>query len=74
MLAARENIAMTIADRPAPELPSCPASELVTPDSYREAYEDEHGDVWFDAMDSEIDGLYRAGTFGAVVDERGGGT
>ena len=79
MLAARENIAMIIADQspphmPAPELPSCPASELVTPDSYREACEDEHGDVWFDAMDTEFDGLYRAGTFGAVVDKRCGDT
>ena len=77
--AARENIAMIIADQspphmPAPELPSCPVSELVPPDSYREACEDEHGDMWFNAMDTEIDGLYRAGTFGAVVDERGGGT
>jgi len=79
MLAARENIAMVIADQspphmPAPELPSCPASELVTPDSYREACEDEHGDVWFHAMDTEFDGLYRAKTFGAVIDEKGRGT
>ena len=69
---------MTISDQspahmPAPELPSCPANELVTPDSYRESCEDEHGDVFFSAMDTENDGLYRAGTFGAVVDERGGG-
>ena len=70
---------MTIADQssphtPAPQLLSCPARELVTPNSYRGACEDEHGDVWFNAMDTENDGLYRAGTFGAVVDERDGGT
>ena len=50
LLAAREKIGMIIADQspphiPAPELPSCPASELLTPDSCREAWEDEHGFV-----------------------------
>ena len=65
---------MIIADQspphmPAHEMPSCPASELVTPDSCREACE-----VWFKAVDTEFDGLYRVGTFGAVMDERGGGT
>ena len=78
MLAAREKIAMIIADQspqhiPAPELLSCPSSELVTPDSCRKACEDEHGNVCFNAMDTECDDLYRAVTFGAVVDERGGG-
>ena len=63
---------MIIADQspphmPAPKLPSCPASELVTPDSYCEACEDEHRDVWFNAMDTEIDGLYRAGTFLSLI-------
>ena len=69
---------MIIADQshphmPAPKLPPCPASELVTPQSYREACEDKHGGVWFNAMDTEYDGLYRAGTFGALVGKRGGG-
>ena len=51
----------------------CPASEWVTPHSYIEACEDEHGGVWFNAIDTEFDGLYSAGTCGAVVDERGRG-
>ena len=39
------------------------------PDSYHEVCEDEHGDVWFNTMGTEYDGLYRAGAFGAVMRE-----
>ena len=46
MLVARENIAMIVVDQyppriPASELPSCPASEFVTPDSNRQSCDDE---------------------------------
>lgn len=79
MLAASENNAMIIVDQsvphiPGPELTSCPVSELETLGLYPEACEEEHVDVWFHAMDTELDALYRANTFGAVVDETGSGT
>ena len=74
MLSTWEKIAMIIDDQspphmPAPELPSSPANEFVLPDSYHEVCEDEHGDMWFNAMGTEYDGLYRAGAFGAVMRE-----
>ena len=46
MLAVREDIDMGIADQSPPytsplDLPSCPASDLVTPDAYAQACADE---------------------------------
>ena len=78
MLAAREDIGRSIADQspphiPAPELPSCPASELVTPDSYAQACMDVHADLWLKSMASEYGGLISVGTF-AAVNENGGDT
>lgn len=55
---------------PAPELPSRPASELVTPDLYCQAYEDCHRDVCFRGMHTEFDGLYRAGSVERDVRDR----
>lgn len=68
MPAARDDIAMMIDERfpphvPAPELTSCPASELITPHWHLETWEDKHGRVWFNAMSIEYGDLYRAGTF-----------
>ena len=78
MLAAREDIGMNIADQspphmPTPELPLCPARELVTPDTYAQACMDVHLDLWLQYKGTEYGGLRSAGTF-AVVDESGGGT
>ena len=58
MLAAREDIGMNIADRSPPhkiahELPSCPASELGTPDTYTQACMDVHADLWLQSMTTE---------------------
>lgn len=55
---------------PDPELHSGPASELVTPDSYRQTCKEEYADVWVRYMNVEFGCLYRAGTFDAEVDER----
>ena len=49
-----------------PPLPTRPASELSTPDSYAEACADEYSIVWRQAMDKEYRGLADAGTFGAT--------
>ena len=78
MLAALEDIGMSIADQspphvPTPELPSCPARELVTPDTYAQAFMDVHADLWLKSMASEYGGLISVGTF-AAVNENGGDT
>ena len=46
---------MNIADQspphmPALELPSCPASELVTPDTYAQACMDVHAYLWLQSV------------------------
>lgn len=79
VLATRENIGMVIVDpspphMPTPELPSRPVGECVTPDPYGQACMDELADVYVHFMGVAVGGLHRAGTFGAVVGERGGGT
>lgn len=56
LLAAREDIGVDTADQypphmPAPELPSRPASELVTPGMYRQACVHEFSDLWLYTMD-----------------------
>ena len=58
---------------PAPELPSCPASEMVTPDTYAQACMHVHADLWLQSVGSVYGGLSSAGTY-AVVDESGGDT
>ena len=62
MLDAREDVGMSIADQspphtPAPQLPSCPASELVTPDTYAQACMDVHADLCLKPMASEYGGF-----------------
>ena len=49
-----------------PPLPTRPASELSTPNSYAEACADETSTIWRQAMDKEYRGLADAGTFGAT--------
>ena len=78
MLAAREDAGMSIVDQspphiPASELPSCLASELVTPDRYAQACMDVQADLWLKSTASEYGGLSSAGTF-TVVKENGGDT
>ena len=78
MLAAREDAGMSIVDQspphiPASELPSCLASELVTPDRYAQACMDVQADLWLKSTASEYGGLSSAGTFSAV-NENGGHT
>ena len=55
ILAAQEDIGMNIADQypphmPAPELPSSPSSELVTPDTYAQASMDVHAYLWWHSV------------------------
>ena len=55
ILAAQEDIGMNIADQspphiPAPELPSCLASELVAPDTYAQACMDVPADLWLQSV------------------------
>ena len=55
ILAAQEDIGMNIADQypphmPAPELPSSPSSELVTPDTYAQASMDVHAYLWLHSV------------------------
>ena len=76
MLAALEGIGMSIAVQspphiPTPDLPSCPTSELVTPDTYTQACMDVHADLWLKSMASEYGGLSSAGKFSAE-NENGG--
>ena len=78
MLAALQDIGMSIAGQspphiPTPTLPSSPASEMVTPDTCAQACMDVHADLWLKSMASEYGGLSSAGTFSAV-NENGGHT
>lgn len=58
---------------PSPELPSRPASELVTPDMYGRACVGVLSDLWLYIMDVETGSLRNAGMLGTAVHERGGG-
>ena len=70
LMAAREGIGHVLfhqaPPRENPPLPTRPASELSTPNSYAEACVDEYSTIWRQAMDKEYHGLADAGTFGAT--------
>ena len=73
MLATREDIDMDIYDQSSPytpsfDLPSCPESELVTPDTHAQACADEYSGVWHRVIEVETGGLMGARTFGAEMD------
>ena len=53
---------------PTTELRSCPASELVTPDTYAQACMDVHADLWLQSKGTEYGGL-RSGAMFTAVDE-----
>ena len=78
MLAAREDIDMDIADQSPPytsplDLPSCPASNLVTPDTYAQACADKYSNLWHRAMEAETCGL-KGATIYVEMDATFGGT
>ena len=70
LMAAREGIGHILFHQAPPHdnppLPTRPASELSTPNSYAEACADEYSTIWRQAMDKEYRGLADAGTFGAT--------
>ena len=70
LMAAREGIGHILFHQAPPHdnppLPTRPASELPTPNSYAEACADEYSTIWRQAMDKEYRGLADAGTFGAT--------
>ena len=79
VLVSREDIGMEVVGQstphmPAPELPSRPASELDVAHTYVQEYVDGFAEVWKHSMGVELGGLYRVGTFSAVVDQGGRGT
>ena len=49
-----------------PPLPTRPASELSTPNSYAEACTDEYFAIWMQATENKCNGLADAGTFGDI--------
>ena len=68
LMAAREVIGHVLFHQSAPHqnppMPTRPASELSTPNSYAEACADEYSHLWLQAMGKEFHGLADAGTFG----------
>ena len=70
LMAVRESIDHVLFHQAPPHdnrpLPTRPASELSTPNSYAEACADEYSTIWRQAMDKEYRGLADAGTFGAT--------
>ena len=70
LMAGREGIGYVPFHRAPPRenhpLPTRPASELSTPNSYVEACVDEYSTIWRQAMGKEYHGLADAGTFGAT--------
>ena len=70
LMAAREGIGHILFHQAPPHenppLPTRPASELSTPNSYAEACADEYLTIGRQAMDKEYRGLADAGTFGAT--------
>ena len=70
LMAAREGIGHILFHQAPPHdnppLPTRPASELSTPNSYAEACADEYSTIWRQARDKEYRGLADAGTFGAT--------
>ena len=45
-----------------PELPTCPACDLETPDTYAQAHAGPHSKIWREAEDKELGGLRAVGT------------
>ena len=70
LMAAREGIGHILFHQAPPHdnppLPTRPASELSTPNSYAEACADDYSTIERQAMDKEYRGLGDAGTFGAT--------
>lgn len=79
ILAEPEDVDIGIANQSPPyfppcDLPSCPASELVTPELYAQACADDSSGLWLHAMGVESGGLISAGTFGDAVGVKDIGT
>ena len=70
LMAARESIGHLLFHQAPPHdnplLPTHPASELSTRNSYAEARADEYSVIWERAVDKDYSGLANAGTFGEV--------
>lgn len=70
MFARKEDIDdATHEDRPPderPTMPSCYASDIEIPKTYRGVRESKYGDLWADAVQREFYGLFDAGTFEPV--------
>ena len=68
VLSAKESIGAVIATLAAPhfgspELPTCSACDLETPDTYVQAHAGPHSKIWRAAKDKEFAGLRAVGTF-----------
>ena len=68
VLSAKESIGAAIATSAAPhfnspELPTCPAFDLETPDTHAQAHAGPHSKFWTAAEDKEFSDLRAVGTF-----------
>ena len=68
ILSAKESIGTVIATSTAPhsdspELPTCPACDLETPDTHAEAHAGPHSKIWTAAEDKQFGGLRAVGIF-----------
>ena len=68
ILSAKESVGTVIATSTAPhsdspELPTCPACDLETPDTHAQAHAGPHSKIWTAAEDKEFGGLRAVGTF-----------
>ena len=68
VLSTKESIGTAIATSAAPypdspELPTCPAWDLETPETYAQVYVGPHSKIWRGAEDKAFGGLRAVGTF-----------